>query len=221
LFVVSLFATLCANESTTKYLMPDSLLKPTEARLLSAVRRLSAGGAAPSLDEVAREAGFSSRSSIHRPIQRLIEHGYLTRDRSQRSLRLAGEPGAAAMALPHLGRIAAGRPIEAVPGSETIHLGELLCRGNRYVLTVEGDSMIELGIDDGDLVVIDRDRTPRAGDIVVALVDGTDNTLKTLHIEADGQVLLVPANSRLSAMRYDPQRVALQGVMVAQVRMRP
>lgn len=200
--------------------MPDSLLKPAEARLLSAFRRLSAGGEAPSLDEVARGAGFSSRSTIHRHVRSLIKRGYLTRDRSPRSLRLAEEAGPAAMALPHMGRIAAGRPIEAVPGQETVHLGQLLCQGNRYLLTVEGDSMIELGIDSGDLVVIDRDRSPKAGDIVVALVDGTENTLKTLHIEADGQILLVPANSNLSAMRYEPERVELQGVMVAQIRMR-
>lgn len=204
--------------------MTQPLLKPAETRILSAFERLCAYGEAPSLDEVAHAAGFGSRGSIYRHIQRLIQMGYLQRGGtgSPRSIQLARLANPAErLRLPHLGRIVAGRPIEAVAEQQSIHVGELLCSGERYALTVEGDSMIEAGIAEGDLVIIDRARTPRDGDIVVALVDGTDNTLKRLHTENDGTVLLVPANARLSALRLDPARVQLQGVLVAQIRMHP
>jgi repressor LexA len=139
----------------------------------------------------------------------------------RRGIRLAeDEPpmAADADALPLYGYIAAGRPIEAISNPETIEVPVQLRTPNPcYVLEVRGDSMIEDGILDGDWVVIEHRQQARNGEIVVALVDGEEATLKRLE-KRSNEVVLHPANSSLSAMHFEPGRVQIQGVLVGQMR---
>jgi repressor LexA len=120
--------------------------------------------------------------------------------------------------LPLYGYIAAGRPIEAISNAERIDVPSQLRTTNPcYVLEVRGDSMIEDGILDGDWVVIEHREQARNGEVVVALVDGEEATLKRLE-QRSNEVVLHPANSNLTAMHFTPDRVQIQGVLVGQMR---
>jgi repressor LexA len=120
--------------------------------------------------------------------------------------------------LPLLGTIAAGRPIEAISGNETVEVpGALRTHRPCYVLRVQGDSMMEDGILDGDLVVVEQRDSAQNGEIVVALIDDEEATLKRL-LQRPGEVILCPANSQMEAMHFSPDRVRIQGVVVGQMR---
>jgi len=120
--------------------------------------------------------------------------------------------------LPILGYIAAGQPIEAIEQQETVQVPELLRTDKPcYVLQVRGDSMIDEGILDGDHIVVEQRDQARNGDIVVALIDGTDATLKRIE-QKPGEVVLHPANSSMSPMHFSPDQVIVQGILVGQMR---
>ncbi|MCW5587976.1 MAG: transcriptional repressor LexA, partial [Chromatiales bacterium] len=131
----------------------------------------------------------------------------------------SGEPANDPVVVPVMGRIAAGTPIEAIQThSHSIMVPpDMLSTGEHFALEVRGDSMIEEGILDGDWVVIEHRDQARNGEIVVALVDGEEATLKRLEAKS-GEVVLHPANSSLAAMHYSPERVQVQGVLVGQMR---
>lgn len=176
----------------------------------------------PTLDELCDALGLRSRGSLHKQIQALIEAGLVEpMNNLRRGIRLAEDtiPAAADTdALPLYGYIAAGRPIEAISNPEMIEVPAQLRTPNPcYVLEVRGDSMIDEGILDGDWVVIEHREQARNGEIVVALVDGEEATLKRLEKRAD-EVVLHPANRSLSAMHFSPGRVQVQGVLVGQMR---
>ena len=176
----------------------------------------------PTLDELCDALGLSSRGSLHRQIQALIEAGLVEpMNNLRRGIRLVEEEpavGADTDALPLYGYIAAGQPIEAISNPEMIEVPPQLRTPNPcYVLEVRGDSMIEEGILDGDWVVIEHRQQARNGEIVVALVDDQEATLKRLE-KRSNEVVLHPANSRLSPMHYGPDRVRIQGVLVGQMR---
>jgi repressor LexA len=178
----------------------------------------------PTLDELCDALGLSSRGSLHKQIQALIEAGLVEpMNNLRRGIRLADdEPGVDVGvdtdALPLYGYIAAGRPIEAISNPEMIDVPPQLRTPNPcYVLEVKGDSMIEEGILDGDWVVIEHRDQARNGEIVVALVDGEEATLKRLEAQR-GEVVLHPANSTLEPMRFAADRVTIQGVLVGQMR---
>ncbi|MDO8705576.1 MAG: transcriptional repressor LexA [Sulfuricaulis sp.] len=178
-------------------------------------------GYAPKLREIAKHLGIVSRGVVHRYLRALEQEG-LIRIEPDRARGIRLPKGRAAVArpffLPLLGRIAAGRPIEAVPGEDEIDLSEFFVNRNRFVLRVMGDSMIEDGILDGDMVVVEKRDTAENGDIVVALIDDVEATLKRLHQNRDGTVTLRPANATLPPMRYSAARVRIQGVVVGQFR---
>ena len=132
-------------------------------------------------------------------------------------MRLTGENTRKLTILPLVGRIAAGRPIEAISDQKEINFSDLLLGPDRYVLEVKGDSMIEAGIFDGDLVIIRHAETANDGDIVVALIDGEEATLKRLR-KHGSRVELIPANRHLASMVYPTERVQIQGVIAGQVR---
>jgi repressor LexA len=162
--------------------------------------------------------GLSSRGSLHKHVQALIAAGFVEPlDGRHRGIRLvAQEPSTDA--LPFLGRIAAGRPIEALPQGETIQVPpQLRTAGPCYVLQVRGDSMCEAGILDGDYVVIEHRTTARNGDIVVALIRGEEVTLKRI-VQEPGRVTLVPENTALAPVAYAPADIEIQGVVVGQMR---
>lgn len=178
----------------------------------------------PTLDELCDALGLKSRGSLHKQIQALIEAGLVEpMNNLRRGIRLAEDAAELPAAnddnaLPLFGRIAAGRPIEAIANQETVMVPPNL-RTERpcYVLEVKGDSMIEEGILDGDWVVIEQRDHARNGEIVVALVDGEEATLKRIE-QTPGQVILHPANSSMQPMRYLPEQVQIQGVLVGQMR---
>jgi repressor LexA len=176
----------------------------------------------PTLDELCDALGLKSRGSLHKQIQALIEAGFIEpMNNLRRGIRLAEQtPDTAdgSDALPLYGYIAAGSPIEAISNPELIDVPSQLRTPNPcFVLEVRGDSMIEEGILDGDWVVIEHRDQARNGEIVVALVDGEEATLKRLEKRSD-EVVLHPANSNLSPMHFGPGRVQIQGVLVGQMR---
>ena len=178
-------------------------------------------GYAPKLREIAAHLGITSRGVVHRHLRALEQEGLISIESDlARGIRLRKGRGTAArpFTLPLLGRIAAGRPIEAIPGEDEIDLSEFFVNGNRFVLRVQGDSMIEDGILDGDMVVVEQRETADNGEIVVALIDGMEATLKRLQKNRDGTVTLRPANSQMTPMRYPAARVRIQGVVVGQFR---
>jgi repressor LexA len=173
----------------------------------------------PSLDELAAALGLRSRGSLHKQIQALVDAGLVEpMRRTRRGIRLTAaarkEPGS----LPLLGKIAAGRPIEAVADDQRLAVPEhLRTREDCYVLQVRGDSMIEDGILDGDWIVVEPRPVAANGEVVVALVDEGEATVKRL-LQRPGEVVLIPANSALAPMHYPPDRVRIQGVVVGQMR---
>jgi repressor LexA len=177
----------------------------------------------PTLDELASTLGLKSRGSLHKQIQALIDAGLIEpMNRTRRGIRLTANAHAAKdpedQTLPLLGRIAAGRPIEAIEDDQRMSVPPTLQSGdNCYVLQVQGDSMIEDGILDGDWIVVEPCQQAGNGSMVVALVDGSDATVKRL-LQRPGEVVLIPANSAMAPMHLTPERVQIQGVVVGQMR---
>jgi len=176
----------------------------------------------PSLDELCRALGLRSRGSLHKHVQALVAAGLVEPlNGRQRGVRLteAGSAGASGAAgLPLLGTIAAGRPIAALPDPRTVDVpAALRTEQPCYVLEVRGDSMIEDGILDGDWVVIEQRDHARDGEVVVALIDGEEATLKRIE-QRPGRVLLHPANGAMRPLEYAAERVRIQGVLVGQMR---
>ncbi|MBI3775905.1 MAG: transcriptional repressor LexA [Gammaproteobacteria bacterium] len=173
---------------------------------------------APSLAEIAAGMGVASVSLAHRYTQALADAGHIKlRPGRKRAIEVA-EQKRPAHILPLIGKIAAGQPIEALPGADEIDLSVFFTGPGRFVLRVQGDSMVEDGILDGDMVIVEKRATANNGEIVVALIDGNDATLKRFHLNRDGSVTLRPANAALPPLRYSAKRVQIQGVVVGQMR---
>ncbi len=196
------------------------MLTRAQQRTLDFIRRhCLQHGHAPSLAEIALGTGLRSRGVVHRHVQALAGAGAITLlPGRKRGIRLAEEVTSSAYTLPLLGRIAAGQPIEAIPGQDSLDLATFLLGPDRYALQVRGDSMIEAGILDGDTVIIRQGAEARDGDIVVALIDGQEATLKRLKRRNDGNVMLVAANAAIAPMIYSADRVTIQGIVVGQLR---
>jgi len=120
--------------------------------------------------------------------------------------------------IPLMGRIAAGRPVEAIPNIETLHFSDFVGNGNTFALEVQGESMIEDHICSGDFVLVEKTSEVRNGEIVVALVDGTDATLKRLYAEPDGRIRLQPANAAMEPIFVHPESLQIQGRVLAIMR---
>lgn len=191
----------------------------TRQRILECLHdwRATRGGA-PTVAEIAAAVGLRSRGVVHRHLKALEAAGLIAMPpRQRRGVRLL-EAAATGTELPLLGCIAAGRPIEAITDARGFDLRALLGAG-RYALRVQGDSMIEAGILDGDTVVIEACEQARNGAIVVALLDDGSVTLKYYHPRPDGSVVLAPANAALEPLRYPAERVRIQGRLVGVVRL--
>lgn len=165
---------------------------------------------APSYREIGDHFGLSSTATVSEHIDSLTSKGYLLQEEKlARSLQLATPRDTDEYAvIPLLGAIAAGKPIEAITGSETIDIPRDMSGNNVYALRVKGESMIEDGILSGDYVIIEHTKTARNGDIVVALVDGASATLKRFYKEKD-RIRLQPANSSMNPLFY--RDVTIQG----------
>jgi len=178
---------------------------------------------APLLNEIALGIGIHSKGVVHRYIKSLVSEGLLTIEASKhRGISLTSKPLIENMPpryrLPLLGRIAAGQPIEAIPNHDEIDLSEFFMGENRFVLKVQGDSMIDAGILNGDMVVIEKSNHANNDEIIVALIDNESATLKTLRNNQDGSITLTPANTNMQPMIYSADRVSIQGVVVGQLR---
>ncbi|HET7842827.1 MAG TPA: transcriptional repressor LexA [Xanthomonadales bacterium] len=183
-------------------------------------RRNERGELPPSLTEICRDLGLSSRGSLHKQIVALVKASLVEPMLGkQRGVRLTpGTAGRPDGEIALLGAIAAGRPIEALTRDESVRLPEWLrSTADCYALRVRGDSMRDAGILDGDLVVVESRSSARNGEMVVALVDGEAATLKRIE-QKPGEVLLHAENPAYPPQRYAPERVAIQGVVVAQLR---
>ena len=172
---------------------------------------------APLLTEIAEGLGIQSKGVVHRYVSALEEKGYIVRNPQTRGIELVDRPEFDE--LPVLGRIAAGKPIEAIEDKQLVNFAHLLGGPNRYVLQVKGHSMVEEGIRNGDLVVIEHTSVARSNQIVVALVDEENATLKRIQFPKKDRVRLIPANKTMQTKEYSANRITIQGVLIGQVRM--
>lgn len=164
---------------------------------------------APSYREVADHFGFSSVATVAEHVETLKAKGYLENaENMARSIQLTPTWDERTFSIPLLGSIAAGLPIEAVRTTETIDIPKDMMGKNVFALKVRGDSMIEDGILDGDYVIIEQIAQPKDGDIVVALLEGNNVTLKRFYRESD-HIRLQPANGNYAPIRA--KRVVVQG----------
>jgi len=194
------------------------MLTDSQRRTLEFIRHFMAEhGYAPKLQEIAEGIGIQSRGVAHRYVQALINAGHLENSSGRhRGLRLVGPQDA--NTIPLLGKIAAGHPIEAIPDETEINLADFFMGPGRFALRVQGTSMIEAGILSGDIAIVKQQNTARNGDIVVALIDNDEATLKTFKSLNNGQICLLPSNRDLQPMIYDAERVQIQGVLVGCMR---
>ena len=182
----------------------------------------------PSYEEIADGLSLNSLATIHKHISSLESKGYLRRSFNQsRSLEISPRYAAevekrraveTGLAVPLLGKIAAGVPVEAIANPEMLHFQDFAGDPGTYALQVRGESMIEDHICDGDYVLIQKTDAVRDGEIVVALVDGMETTLKRLYREPNGQVRLQPANSTMEPIFVAAARLQVQGKLVAVLR---
>ena len=199
---------------------------------------MSKGEITPSFEEMKNALGLKSKSGIHRLISALVERGYIERlPHRARALEIKRLPegfeakvkesdtgketskDSSLDEVPIYGRIAAGTPIEAVRDEgQTLQLPEgMLGHGEHYALSVEGDSMINAGIHDKDMVIIKRCDSAENGAIVVALVDDAEVTLKRLRRAGD-KIVLEPENDVYEPRVLEPHRVKIQGVLASLIR---
>ena len=204
--------------------------------LLFIDQRLKIDGISPSFDEMRDALDLKSKSGVHRLISALEERGFIRRlPNRARALEVVKVPDVKAsnvvpmrpaapapandtIDIPLHGRIAAGTPIEALQGTESFSVpAALLGPGEHYALEVSGDSMVEEGILDGDFALIRKAETARDGEIVVALIDEEEATLKTFRHEGN-MIRLDPANRQYEPQRYEPGRVRIQGRLAGLIR---
>jgi repressor LexA len=189
---------------------------------LDVVREFIANkGYSPSLEEIGEALGLSSVATVHKHVTHLVEKGYARRAWNQnRSIEIVDQDsGPGAVTLPLAGTIAAGQPLEAVPTSESLSVAADMVagRGKTFVLRVQGDSMIDEQIRDGDFVIVEERQTARDGETVVALLDGTEATLKRFYREGEN-VRLQPANPGMGPIYAPASRVRIQGVVAGVIR---
>jgi repressor LexA len=177
-------------------------------------------GYAPSLEEIGRRFGLSSLATVHKHLTNLQDKGFIRRawNRSRSVEMVPTRTGGRAVEVPLLGYVAAGAPIEAVATSETITVpDDLVGKRDTYVLRVRGDSMIDEQIRDGDYVVVEDRKTAENGEMVIALLDGAEVTLKKFYRD-NGRIRLQPANPTMQPLVVSADQVQIQGVVVGIMR---
>ncbi|MEN8376405.1 MAG: transcriptional repressor LexA [Gemmatimonadota bacterium] len=183
---------------------------------------LTERGYSPSFEEIAEQFGYSSLATVHEHLENLRAKGYIRKGYNEsRSVELVPEQrDDLAVSLPLLGKVAAGAPIEAIRTEDPVDVPATMLRrgGENYVLRVEGDSMIDEQIREGDLIVVNSRRTANNGEMVVALVEGENATVKKFYREGTGKVRLQPANQTMAPMFYPEQSVRVQGIVVGLIR---
>jgi repressor LexA len=183
-------------------------------------------GYSPSFDEIREGMDLNSLATVHKHITNLEKKGLLTRDYNRsRSIDLLPPKGRlkqamsvnTTMVLPLMGKIAAGQPIEAMENPETISLADFVRSKEVFVLEVRGESMQDEHILNGDYVLVEKAKTAHNGDIVVALVEGTDATLKRFYRDGDN-IRLQPSNAAMKPIIVPAASVQLQGRVIGVLR---
>ena len=191
-------------------------------------RFVAAKGYSPSFEEIAEGLGLNSLATVHKHVSNLEKKGLLTRDYNRsRSIDLVAPKGKlkqsmsvnTGLVLPVLGRIAAGQPIEAVEQRDgnTISLADFVRSKEVFVLEVRGESMQDEHIMDGDCVLVEKTKVARNGELVVALVNGDDTTLKRFYKEGDN-IRLQPSNTAMLPIIVPAAAVELQGKVIGVLR---
>jgi repressor LexA len=205
-------------------------LTPRQKEVLDfIVEYIDRNGYSPSFEELAAGLKLASLATVHKHISALEQKNYLKRRYNEsRSIEVSPEykrsekerlhGRSPAVEIPLLGRIAAGMPVESVPDPVSLNFSDFAASSDTFALEVRGDSMIEDHICSGDFVLIEKASEVRDGEIVVALVDGLETTLKRFYREPDGSVRLQPANSTMEPIRVPAASVQLQGRVLAVLR---
>jgi repressor LexA len=185
-------------------------------------------GYSPSYDEVAHGLDLASLATVHKHIQALESRGYLKRAFNQsRSLDIAPKylqerrrrgQVSRPLEIPLSGRIAAGAPVEAIAGQDTLQFADFAGKGDTFALQVSGESMIEDHICSGDYVLVERTEDAKDGEIVVALIYGSETTLKRLYREPNGRIRLQPANASMPPIFVQAADLRIQGRVLAVLR---
>ncbi len=179
-------------------------------------------GYAPSFEEIAEAFGYSSLATVHEHISNLERKGYIRKAYNEsRSIELVErKPAIGAVEIPLLGLVPAGAPTEAIEQNETISVPYDMVRGgtNTFALKVEGQSMIEEQILDGDYVVVRAQATSRDGQTVIALLNGDSATVKKFYMEDNEKVRLQPANPDMQPIIEKAENVQIQGIVVGVIR---
>jgi repressor LexA len=179
-------------------------------------------GYAPSFEEIAAQFGFQSLATVHEHLTNLERKGYIQRTHNEsRAIEVLPPKGqAVASEIPLLGKVAAGTPIEALMQSETLAVPDNLLprRGPNYALQVQGSSMIDEHIVDGDFVVVHSQQNADNGELVIALINGSEATVKRFYREPGGWIRLQPANAGMQPMRFQERDVLIQGIVVGVIR---
>lgn len=180
---------------------------------------ISEHGYAPTLAEVGAYFGLSSLATVHKHLHNLEQKGFITRQHNHsRALEVSASDKGSRGRLKLLGQVAAGAPIEAVEGNETISVpDDFIRRDNTFCLRVKGDSMIEDGIRDGDYIIVEGRDSADNGETVVALI-GNEATVKKFFREPGGQVRLQPANATMDPIMVTEGDLAIRGVVVGLMR---
>jgi len=185
-------------------------------------QHIESKGYAPSFEEIARQFGFQSLATVHEHLTNLERKGFIRRTHNEsRAIEVVPPKGqTGATELPLLGLVAAGEPIEAITGDDTLAVPDELVprRGRSYVLKVRGSSMIDEQIRDGDFVIVEDRKTADNGEMVIALLGGVDVTLKKFYREPGGWIRLQPANPSVAPLRVNERDVVVQGVVVGVIR---
>ncbi|MDE1161691.1 MAG: transcriptional repressor LexA [Acidobacteriaceae bacterium] len=178
-------------------------------------------GYSPSYEEIAAGLGLNSLATVHKHVTNLQNKGLLQRAHNRsRSIDVIPQRTAKKgnfERLPLLGRIAAGQPVEAIENAESISLGDIIGNREVFALEVRGDSMRDEHIVSGDFVLVERTRTAREGEIVVALVDNTDATLKRYYREGN-LIRLQPSNTEMAPIYAPAASVSIQGKVLGVLR---
>ena len=183
---------------------------------------IKAKGYAPSIEEIARRFRYHSVATVHKHLTHLQQKKLIRRKKhASRSIELIRvESDQQGWEIPLLGFVAAGQPIEAIAMSEVISVPPDMVahKGKTYVLQVRGESMIDEQIRDGDYVIVEDRKTAENGEMVIALIDGEEATLKKFYKERNGIIRLQPANPQMKPMQFPSDRVTIQGIVIGILR---
>lgn len=196
------------------------MLTTQEHNTLQFIRNyLAQYGYAPKFKEIGLAIGVTSQGTVHRYVQSLEDKGYIDRMKgNSRGMSLVELPLVSAPTIPLVGKIAAGLPIEAIEDQQQLNLSEMFMGPELFALRVTGDSMMDAGILDNDYVIIKKQPVARDGDIVVAMIDKVEATLKRFKRRSASEVELIPENADMETMVYPAERVNIHGVLVGQMR---